>query len=929
MKNLKKVLALVVALTMVLGTVAFAGYTDVAEDAAEYTAVSTLSSLNILTGYEDGTFKPDGDITRAEFCAVVCRALGASVSGNAVTGFTDVPSDHWASGYIAYAAGQKIVNGMGDGTFAPDANVTYEQAVKMLVVALGFEPMASQKGGYPTGYMVVANTYEMTKGISGVSQSAPASRGVVAELTYNALDIPMMEQTGFGTQTEYTIQDGTNNKAYKTLLTNLDVDKLEGVVVGTNIIEYNNSVSDKDEVYYEISEVYGDENDSNWEVGDVPSIPVAEGVNAADYFGIASVIYVQEISKNKYEIIAIMPGDDSETVEIALEDLDEDTDENAIVYYPSASSSKTSKYKLDNDVKFYYNYAQVANLDDIIRERDPNGGLKLKDGVDIEITLIENSGDSSYDMVIAKEYKYDRVDTLEADRDRFDGIYYSFSFDFDDDDLSISIVDANGEPMELADFAEGDVVAFISETGNGKVSSQNASWIELINLGESAVTGTVDEVKDDAVYVDGSEYGLATNGIKLGDEGTFYLTQTGKIFDYEKDASVSGNYAYILETGLNSTGFTSAWQAKLLTKNNEIVIYTVRDNFKIDDVTYKEDADNAGILSDLEGVDFKAQVADRVITYKLDSKGYIREISTVNVSGEETGAEYKAATQKLGKTLEDDTVIFNISPSSMTSATAAGISYLVDGGVYDYHIVKNEDNEYDCVVITNGGNLVDYSQNVAIVAGVTDITVDDASTNAKKITYYSNEEEDAKTIIVVDDEDISVPENGENYDDIAVGAIMMFTDNGEGTASAYTILATANNSTSASTDAYTINEAAMEKYLAGANDDENGIIGGYINTWTSRNGGKVLDVVVKDNKGATDIASAAASADLVINNTVNAYTYYNRTSSKVDVKVGDWAAVSSVDVYDADKGDATFFLAFMTEGDVVDFITFSTRKTVN
>ena len=71
MKNLKKVLALVVALTMVLGTVGFAAYTDVAEDAGEYTAVSTLSSLGILTGYEDGSFKPDGDITRAEFAAVV------------------------------------------------------------------------------------------------------------------------------------------------------------------------------------------------------------------------------------------------------------------------------------------------------------------------------------------------------------------------------------------------------------------------------------------------------------------------------------------------------------------------------------------------------------------------------------------------------------------------------------------------------------------------------------------------------------------------------------------------------------------------------------------------------------------------------------------------------------------------------------------
>ena len=59
MKNLKKVLALVVALTMVLGTVSFAAFTDVAEDSNVYTAVQTLSSLSILNGYEDGSFGPE------------------------------------------------------------------------------------------------------------------------------------------------------------------------------------------------------------------------------------------------------------------------------------------------------------------------------------------------------------------------------------------------------------------------------------------------------------------------------------------------------------------------------------------------------------------------------------------------------------------------------------------------------------------------------------------------------------------------------------------------------------------------------------------------------------------------------------------------------------------------------------------------------
>ena len=122
MKNLKKVLALVVALTMVLGTVCFA-FTDVAEDADVYTAVQTLSSLSILNGYEDGTFGPDKDITRAEFAAVVCRALGYDSKATAATSFSDVPADHWASGYINMATNLGVINGMGDGTFAPEAPV--------------------------------------------------------------------------------------------------------------------------------------------------------------------------------------------------------------------------------------------------------------------------------------------------------------------------------------------------------------------------------------------------------------------------------------------------------------------------------------------------------------------------------------------------------------------------------------------------------------------------------------------------------------------------------------------------------------------------------------------------------------------------------------------------------------------------------------
>ena len=488
MKNLKKVLALVVALTMVLGTVSFAAFTDVAEDSNVYTAVQTLSSLSILNGYEDGSFGPEKDITRAEFCAVVCRALGLGDPAKGATSFTDVAADHWASGYINLAAGQGIVNGYGNGLFGPEDNVTYEQAVKMLVVALGFEPMAAQKGGYPTGYLVVANTYGLTENVVAAGDAAPANRGVVAQLTYNALDIPMMAQTGFGTNVEYKIQDGNNGTKYQTLLTGLKVSKLGGVVESTKMI--GNS---QDDLVFKVTENYGD---TKWiEEGDKTVTSAAEkcrygfvlgeGVSADAYVGYAAEIFAKEV-RNDWVVIAIMPGVDSETITIAKKDVAKDNmgrlllNNTEVQYYESATSTKPKKIPLDNVTTAIKNNVKDQVIASIW------GGLTP----DAEITIINNDTDSAFDKIIIKDYEYVIVDEVEADRDRFstkDATAYKF--DFEDEEVSNVIVNKNGEAIKLADFAEGDVLAIISE-GNER---SGFDWIEIINLGQNVVTGKVTE----------------------------------------------------------------------------------------------------------------------------------------------------------------------------------------------------------------------------------------------------------------------------------------------------------------------------------------------------------------------------------------------------------------------------------------------------
>ena len=147
--------------------------------------VLTLNALGLINGYPDGTFKPDNTITRAEFAAIVARAFKLE-DKPVTTEFTDVPSTHWATGNIgaAYAAG--IINGYGDGTFGPEDPIKEEQAVKMVVAALGYNDDAVAKGGYPMGYIQVGNEKYISRGLN-VHKGEEATRALVAQIMYYAL----------------------------------------------------------------------------------------------------------------------------------------------------------------------------------------------------------------------------------------------------------------------------------------------------------------------------------------------------------------------------------------------------------------------------------------------------------------------------------------------------------------------------------------------------------------------------------------------------------------------------------------------------------------------------------------------------------------------------------------------------------------------
>ena len=193
MKNLKKVLALVLAFACAFTMFAGAAFTDQA-DISQTEAVDMLTALNVIEGYEDGSFRPDEIVTRAEMAKMiyVIRNGGSDVVTQYEgykTPFTDVENvNHWAKGYIAYCYANGIIAGTSATTFEPDRAVTGQEAAKMALVLLGYDPDRAGLVGtaWGTNTINLATQKDLFKDYS-TSITAGSPRQFAAQLLYNTL----------------------------------------------------------------------------------------------------------------------------------------------------------------------------------------------------------------------------------------------------------------------------------------------------------------------------------------------------------------------------------------------------------------------------------------------------------------------------------------------------------------------------------------------------------------------------------------------------------------------------------------------------------------------------------------------------------------------------------------------------------------------
>ena len=133
------------------------GYSDVKAGDWFNNAVSTLSKAGIIAGYEDGSFRPNGYITRAEFATIAARFFDVTYNGKDL--FPDI-SGHWAKDYINQAANKGFVNGYEDGTFKPDRNITRAEAVTLVNRTLDRHP---DKNHFTKDMLVWPDNMDQTK----------------------------------------------------------------------------------------------------------------------------------------------------------------------------------------------------------------------------------------------------------------------------------------------------------------------------------------------------------------------------------------------------------------------------------------------------------------------------------------------------------------------------------------------------------------------------------------------------------------------------------------------------------------------------------------------------------------------------------------------------------------------------------------------
>lgn len=957
-KNLKKVISSVAALTMVASSVAaFAvDFPDVESTASYAQAVQELSALDVISGYDDGTFGPDKLVTRAEITKMIVDALAERSSAEASTEstkFADVSADHWAKGYINQGVADGFIAGMSDTEFDPDANVTYVQAQKMLVSAIGYETYAQAQGGWPIGYKTYAASLDITKGISGIKDSTELTRAQVAQMIDNAMDAPLCVIASWKTEWNGTktpnleTRDGKEGRAYETLFTEKhDAYKVYGRVTETS---KTNPGLDTDKVSFRVEKA-DNFDDEEVKSDDVRTEDMYIGDSKADnYLRTYSQALIQKNDDDEFTILSIAAAAASKSVTVASEDFDENKSTTSSLYfYPAGTTKGSIKYELAADVDIYENGVKSdMSLSQLLTFLDENDTASVT--LQKETETGSTSTSSKYNVIMVSSYATAIVDEV-VDKtndisinfdDQSSRIKSKMTIHKDDDTYSYSFK-LDGKEIEPTELQEGDVLNIAYDV-NDFAESNFYDVIVTRNVVEGVKCTSINDSKGEYT-IGGTKY-KAAEGMSIkpetSTEYTLYLDHFGRIAKVDEN-SVSKNYGVLKNIYKKASG---EYMAQIITKNG------TEEEYKVDDKnmdTSSSDADKnytkyLKTNGEYTGSNTKTAVyPQQVVEYSVSSSSNKITIKkalsaqTNTSAGAVTTAEYKASSNKIGSVkIADSAVILDLSEvNDKDTYTVISASSLTDGNQYTaYGYDKSSsDSTYRFVIITSGTTSVFDSNTELAVFNGSEVVDDDGDKTAYNLIVNGEE----KQLVLDDDVVISGVDDEDSFKE---GDVLVYATNSEGKISkVVSVFANADTLNSTSFDKFRNkvfdNPASIlanptpsfDKFLSDDDNDVNVIFGAVVNK--SGNNVTICDKITKtaDGKYTVDYDEGTE----VNYKDAKIYTYDFAASSKNSKVLLDEGMSVTPDVkaakVDSDNGKDILDL---NDEDVKDDVVFAVVRTID
>lgn len=534
--NKKRIVSLGLALSLVAGSMglgfAAVDTTDV-QDKNVKAAVERLAAFGIVNGMEDGKYHPELKLTREQFAKIVVEAMGIGDAAKAAQGstyFNDIAADRWSAGYISIAVGQGILKGYPDGTFRPTAEVSYSEAVTMLVRALGYKD-EFLAGSWPGNYVAKAADVGVTDDVKYTPEGV-VDRGSAAIMVDNTLDSDIVKALEFGNA-------ATGNTTFKVIDKTLLEDKLgiykyeEAVITGTPASDKG---LDKDQIRVKYTKDYKIDGKVVVEKDDTKVWDVKEGVTVKQNLGESVNVFVKD---SKDEVVYVEKSDKNYNTMFGAVDIESD-------FVKNLKSDSKEKDLIDEDITVLF-----ADGTDKDYSFDADGVNIFVDNKEMKLVdfakLVQNAEKSKKDVVVkfvtnnkgkigtieaqvfekeavlATEAKADTltyIDDRAADKDATK-VFKAKDYD------KVVVTDNKGNTMKLEDIKKNDVVYI-----NDKITKEDLS-------SKDDLVEQFDKNKEVAyVLVVRSTVEAAVNNYN---QTKFEIKVDGKNYDVSKLATVSSD----------------------------------------------------------------------------------------------------------------------------------------------------------------------------------------------------------------------------------------------------------------------------------------------------------------------------------------------------------------------------------------------------